>query len=733
MTSKNVPHADKALLEAQAQAGAAGVAAYEAAKAQFEQSSQQTLAAAAEASRARGGPAGAMQHAMSTAEDLVNRRMQSMEQAQASQARQYESRQNRMEDYTGAVQGARSLIADQAAAAAQPTRLRSELEIQQMRQRAQGNVEGINAQMQADEARFNAELRAAEQAAAAEQARWEREMEQRERLAALSRAASARKSGGAKPPTLTATEMQEMLKAGGIERLNQVVGALQDEVIPYYENRGDLRPATEAVERGRMALDAAGGVMFGRFVKPPNMGDYPNRAAFDAAVQDWADLRDQFTAEGPTDELRREAAKMAAERQWLEQRGRAQDFPGGPQSIGASPSADAVAARLAEFNDLIARDLPGWEARAAIDLEQGIRGLRDFGFGTEEQIRSDPLSVARAASGYMPATPTGDERLIEGGGPNQFRTDPYQFMAADLLATQPELAPYLQDAYASGTNPGMPDFLSLGLGMQEPGAYQWDDRLSESENMRLAQQYMSRMPTDDDAALAAFERAQAEGVGLVGLDQYSINPAELRTGFMQNKGTSYLNAMTGDERSYQEIIDAVPEQFQSELEDRFNAIQAREDQAWEDYTRSRTMSDDAQSDRSAEDDFRQKQAEFESERAEAARQGEFAAIFQTTDLPDQFVNWEQAMNAATSPVIGIADENLDGKPLKDVYATLLTSPTYQDMWLDENTLKETLARMGISPTNPETKFLYDQLMTRTPSYLQGNSMLAPDPLPKPGG
>ena len=224
MTSQAIPQNDKALLAAQAKAGQAGVDAYQAAKSEMAADQQQVLQHATEAAQARGGPAQAAKLATSQANDAYNKGQAQLSRGQANTAARSAGRQESMNLYNQMVLGSRSLIEDQAEAAALMINTQSEADVAGIRRQGESNVNSINSQMELEAAQFEQAMRQAEKDAQLEQERWEREMEQRERLARMSAGGGGGSGSGGR--SATQAEIKAALAQGGIARLNEVAGSL---------------------------------------------------------------------------------------------------------------------------------------------------------------------------------------------------------------------------------------------------------------------------------------------------------------------------------------------------------------------------------------------------------------------------------------------------------------------------------------------------------------------------
>jgi len=246
MTSQAIPQNDKALLAAQAKAGQAGVDAYQAAKDEMAADQQQVLQHATQAAQARGGPAQATELATSQANDAYNKGQAQLSRGQANTAARSAGRQESMNLYNQMVLGSRSLIEDQADAAALMINTQSEADVASIRREGESNVHTINSQMELEAAQFEQAMRQAEKEAQLEEQRWQREMEQRERLARMS--ASGGGGGGSETRTATQAEIKAALSQGGIQRLNEVAGSLGARV----DNADISNEAYEALYTGSL-------------------------------------------------------------------------------------------------------------------------------------------------------------------------------------------------------------------------------------------------------------------------------------------------------------------------------------------------------------------------------------------------------------------------------------------------------------------------------------------------
>lgn len=148
-----IPSADKALLAAQASAGPAGVDAYEAAKRELAAQQASAVAQAQTEAQRRGSPTAALSAASGAASGMYDQRMASLTEAGGIAAAQGAMREQRMVDYSGAVNQARGLIADQAAQAVAPINAETDFRIRSLERQGQNDVDKIEAQMRLDAAR----------------------------------------------------------------------------------------------------------------------------------------------------------------------------------------------------------------------------------------------------------------------------------------------------------------------------------------------------------------------------------------------------------------------------------------------------------------------------------------------------------------------------------------------------------------------------------------------------
>lgn len=218
MTTPVVPKADAALLAAQAEAGKAGVQAYEAAKAELSTQKQQAVQDAAMAASLRGAPEGAMEQAMAGASQMYGRYSTALTTAQAAYQDAMASRAARMQDYNAGVNEARGLIDRQAQLVAAPIDAQTRYA-----------VAGIEAQgrMRVDEIEAQRRL-------------MELEMAQAAARAAASRRSSGGGGGGGgtkSKGTLTGGELEQNLRSGGTENLRRAAGAANTAAAQTAEQR----------------------------------------------------------------------------------------------------------------------------------------------------------------------------------------------------------------------------------------------------------------------------------------------------------------------------------------------------------------------------------------------------------------------------------------------------------------------------------------------------------------
>jgi hypothetical protein len=536
MTSTAIPQADQALLEAQAQAGPAGVKAYEAARTQLEQQQQTTLAQAAEAATARGGPAGAMGHALSVADDTYQRRLDSLTQAQATQERQYASREQRMGDYNQAVLGARDLIGAQAAAAAQPVKLRSDLEIAKMQQGADSSVRSIEANMRLMEAEAAAQMRAAEQAARLEQERWEREMAQRERLAAESRAAAG---GGDPRLALDNTQLANVLRQSGVERLDAVVGAVGTAM-----TEGQLAKAVEDYTRdavqGPYAERDAAITVYEKFFPKPVSADYQKNGRTDQyawmkALDEWRANANRWRDEGPSKEDFTNIVQLAQRRY--------------------RPEINKTTVDLNAFRQAQAA-IQAEKARAGQATTSGRAGLAELGLKSSDELARSPEWLNAITAQLRAADPMVAEYIKMAGAAGKIRTP--DDMARALGMT--DLEPY--------TPPPNPYLTTTGVANQ---VREWEKTLPNQSIMEQA-----------------IRTAMAEGLQPIS-EQYKVHQGDLISAMAEQNGLTYLdltrNEDIGARKRIQDAYDATKQGFEDQ-----------ESEEWEAYNRERTLLEHARQD-----------------------------------------------------------------------------------------------------------------------------------------
>ena len=505
MTSPAIPSSDKALLEAQAQAGPAGVQAYEAAKAELKNQQATTLAEAARAAQARGGPAGAMESELATASQIYDSRQQSMTQAAAGAQAAYDRRNEREGAYSAAVQDARGLIEAQAKAAADPIRLRGEANVNQIRQQGQSAVDQLRAQMDVDTARFNADMRAAEAAARLEDERWRREMEQRERLAAAQRAASARAASGPTTKSLSEGELQSLLRAGGTQYLGQVI----QQIDAGTRSDTDLAKALDATlkEQIKAGLDARTvrtRAFDDLFPEPNRLGGPDNES--NVGWQRWKDMR----------------------RRWGQGDIRPEDFqqaqietPGGQLAI---------------------------DQGARIRYEEAVAQIQ-----AERQRADAALASANAAATELGLAPDANPLLLGTlGSANRFAP------MLDVFGKQePDLASFINMARQSGMYLRNPLDVAQALGAAEAPTYQITPGMDPTRAIREAQRFQAQeVPDNLDVASRALQEAMIRSVTPQMMQQYGLDPAELQHALQRTAGMSAYQLAQGDEGSYRSMMEA---------------------------------------------------------------------------------------------------------------------------------------------------------------------------------
>ena len=227
--SKPLPTADAALLEAQATAGMAGVAAYQAAQTEMETQRAAALSQARAEAAARGAPTDALAAIQSTITAPYDRRIASLTEGGATAQADAERRAGRLNDYNAAVEAARALIPEQTAQAVAPINAESSFRLRMADMEGQRTLDQIDAQIRLETARA--------QAAAA---------------AAARRAASSG-GGGAKKQSVTATELRDMLidpnigNAAG--KVQQAAGVVHDATSGARQEAYTDRNAIEAAMR----------------------------------------------------------------------------------------------------------------------------------------------------------------------------------------------------------------------------------------------------------------------------------------------------------------------------------------------------------------------------------------------------------------------------------------------------------------------------------------------------
>lgn len=208
-----IPQADAALLAAQAQAGQAGVAAYQAAKAELEGQRSNALQTALREASLRGTPLEAAQSLQSQVTGGYDRQLAQLSQGQASFTADMAARGQRATDYNAAVGSARSLIPVQVQQQVAPILARNQFELGQIDRQSAARVSEIEAQRRLYEARAAAEFEAYMVR--------KREADEKERQRAAKEAAE-KAAEEAEMPDLNQSELRAALVEGGRANLGQV-------------------------------------------------------------------------------------------------------------------------------------------------------------------------------------------------------------------------------------------------------------------------------------------------------------------------------------------------------------------------------------------------------------------------------------------------------------------------------------------------------------------------------
>jgi len=157
-----IPAADSALLAAQAKGGQAGVDAYNAAKADLQSQRQAAVQQAMQEAALRGAPQGAVSSIASTITGPYDQGIASLTQAGAAYQADMAARDQRMSDYEGAVNSARSFIPQMVEMTVGPIRAQNEFQLSQMRLQGQQSLDEIWANLDLTKAKMAAEAQAAE-------------------------------------------------------------------------------------------------------------------------------------------------------------------------------------------------------------------------------------------------------------------------------------------------------------------------------------------------------------------------------------------------------------------------------------------------------------------------------------------------------------------------------------------------------------------------------------------
>lgn len=159
-TPQPIPQADKALLAAQAQAGKAGIDAYNAAKSELEAQRQAAVQRALREATLRGTPLDAVQSQLSTVTQPYDQQIAALTAGRASFAADMAAREQRATDYNEAIASARTLIPFQVQQQIAPIMARNQFELDRIRQQSQGRLFELDAQRRLMEARAEAEYQA---------------------------------------------------------------------------------------------------------------------------------------------------------------------------------------------------------------------------------------------------------------------------------------------------------------------------------------------------------------------------------------------------------------------------------------------------------------------------------------------------------------------------------------------------------------------------------------------
>jgi hypothetical protein len=192
-----IPVASAGLLQAQSTSGMQGAQAYTDAANNLQAQKQQAVQSAMQEAALRGAPAGAAQSQMGMITQPYDTRIASLTQNQAAYSADQASRAQRMQDYSDAVQQARTLVPGEVEQAVAPIRAQGEAAVANTTRQGEMAVAQIEANTRLELAKM-----AAQQAAAA----------------------AARKAAAQK--TLTSTQLDSMLSRGTTQQLSSSFGTL---------------------------------------------------------------------------------------------------------------------------------------------------------------------------------------------------------------------------------------------------------------------------------------------------------------------------------------------------------------------------------------------------------------------------------------------------------------------------------------------------------------------------
>jgi hypothetical protein len=702
MTSPQIPSHDKALLEAQAKAGPAGVDAYEAARTELQNQQRTTLSQAAQAAQSRGAPAGAMESVLPGAGDIYQSRLDSMTQAQASAQSSYDRRTARESAYSDAVQGARSLIQDQAEAAAMPIRLQGQIQADQISRQGQSAVDSINSQIELDTARFNMDLQAAQQAAKLEEERWLREMEQRERLAALDRqqrAAAAARSGGPATVSLSEGEIATMLQQGGINNLANTLSQISASLEPGAPVPEKVGEVLQLAKASRMTdLDGRTKVFEDLFPKPDQDKD-------PQGFMDWLGRRARWQKIGPQE----------------------QDFVD-----LVSRDADPVVEGLSRVGSWAVPQQPSARELLQRTGQWAVQGV-------PEPMNPVDAAFADAMGNLRTAWSAGAERrgqvqeqLGQIGLPAD--TDPWimpntqQRFDANLTALdflREDLSPYIGLSQTAGMAIRNPMDIAQALGGAPLPEFEVNPALGVAQNAANAARFgQEELPEDARAAQAALRLAMEAGVSPEMMARYGLDPAEVLHALNSAAGSSAYQLAQGDETPFADLLSQRRNDMQTQITDLASAARtaAADDrqQVMDEWTWDQRAD--------AADKELEELATAEREAIEAETWRNFTG---TIDLSgtgfETYTDANQWLQMETPGYPGL--EDFAGQPIAQTIQTILQ---YFAQETDPTDQEEYLGLLGITNTaaNSVQKRLYEILFPKINP--RRNSQQTNTPLPVPG-